>query len=110
MDVSIILSLIFTHWVADFAFQSDSMAIKKSSSNIWLGFHVMTYIIAFLWVWNVQFLVANALIHFGVDYVTSRATSYLWGKEDRHNFFVMIGFDQFIHISTLILTYSWFVT
>ena len=43
------------------------------------------------------------------DYFTSRATKKLWEKEEVRKFFMVIGLDQAIHITTLFLTYHWLV-
>ena len=37
------------------------------------------------------------ITHTIVDYITSRINKKLWESKQVHNFFVMIGFDQFIH-------------
>lgn len=49
----------------------------------------------------------NDLLHFGTDWVTSRMTASLWRQERVHDFFVIIGLDQFIHAITLIGTAWW---
>lgn len=100
-----IILLVWTHWFADFFLQTDWMAVNKSKSNKALLAHCAIYG-ACLIPFGFTFALLNALIHFGVDYCTSRWTSKLFAKGDRHNFFVVIGLDQAIHITTLILTYG----
>ena len=55
----------------------------------------------------VVWIVVNGALHFVTDAITSRITGYFWAKNDAHNFFVVIGFDQMIHyfclFGTLIL-------
>jgi membrane-bound metal-dependent hydrolase YbcI (DUF457 family) len=123
---TIILVQIFTiliiHWVADFIFQTEEMATNKSKSNYWLTKHVKTYMFvllpitlliiyfggtiygAFFW------LIINGSLHWCTDYITSRKTSKLYAAGDYHNFFVVIGFDQFIHYLCLFTTYSIFTS
>ena len=99
-----IIALIWIHFVADFMFQTDKIAIAKSSSNRALGLHVSLYTIPLFW-FGWKFALVNMVLHFATDYCTSRATTYLWKKGDRHNFFVVIGLDQAIHATCLYVTY-----
>ena len=108
IDIATIILLIWLHFVADFIMQSDYVAKNKSKSNKVLLQHVMLYSIPFFLIGPV-FALVNAALHFAVDYVTSRMTSYFWNKGKVHDFFVVIGLDQAIHLSTLILTYMWIV-
>lgn len=113
--------LIVTHWLADFVFQTDDMAKNKSKSNFWLSYHVMMYG-TIIWAFCIflvatqglrpdfnylKFALINTGSHFAIDYVTSRMTSKLWAKGEVHNFFVVIGFDQALHMLILVSTYNW---
>jgi len=91
------------HFLADFILQTDRMALNKSHSFKWLSVHAATYGIPFLLIgW--KYAIINAAYHWCVDAVTSRCTSYLWQKNERHWFFVVIGLDQSIHMTCLFLT------
>jgi hypothetical protein len=92
-----------------------SQAQNKSKNNVALGRHVGVYMAVLTltvpWIFPgdlidhtarwFTFVVVNSILHFCTDYVTSRITSKLYAKQDWHNFFVVVGFDQLIHQVTL---------
>lgn len=108
MSLLTLILLIWFHFIADFIFQTDNIALNKSKNNGVLLFHVLIYMLPFLF-FGIQFAIVNAILHFITDYFTSRITSFLWKHEERHWFFVVIGLDQAIHMTCLILTYLWLV-
>ncbi len=111
-----IVTLLFAHWVADFLFQTNAMALNKSISVKWLTLHVLTYmaimlIFVFLllpWETALIFAGVNGVLHWMTDFFTSKLTTAY--KDDRRNFFLIIGLDQFIHAATLILTFDYLQT
>ena len=116
-----IYGLIFTHWLADFVCQTDDMAKNKSKSNKWLGRHILAYsavisIFAIIAGYKLPgkywmtFVLINGAAHFVIDYFTSRASSACWARGQVHDFFVVIGFDQALHMATLYGTYHWLLT
>jgi hypothetical protein len=122
MPIAIVLWLAAAHFVADFVFQSDWVAVNKSKDMWALLAHVVTYSLVMfmlfaLWVEAPKdityrafaFVGLTAVFHFTTDAITSRITSYLWAKEERHWFFVTIGFDQLLHTIQLVLTYTWLI-
>jgi len=108
----LIYLIIWAHFVCDFVLQTNAMAQGKSSSNVWLGKHIGVYtgalFLSICWTAPLGSALAYALMngaaHFGVDYVTSRMTKKLWAEKRVHDFFVVIGADQAIHMSCLIAT------
>ena len=114
IDLDVVLLLLFTHWFADFVLQSDYIAQNKSTSNLVLFEHVLLYILPFAvlgWLIPVSllWLLTNFLAHYIIDYVTSRLNSRLWAKGKVHWFFVSVGFDQFLHVATLVVTYEYLI-
>lgn len=87
-----------------------------------LGMHVVTYTLATFAMLGFGFCVIgvtglsgetlfyfaalNGILHLFIDLTTSQFTGYFWKKKDTHNFFVVIGFDQFLHTSIIVLTYN----
>lgn len=113
MTIMTLLLMLWAHFIGDFILQSDKMALSKSSSNKWLSLHVLIYILPFvvvLWTWNFVwvYVLTNAVLHFVVDYITSRAASRLWKADKRHWFFVVIGLDQVLHLNILLVTFAYF--
>ena len=108
MKIEIILLLVWTHFFGVFIIQSDKMAQNKSKSCYWLLLHVIAYSIPFVF-FGWLFAAINWVANFITDYVSSRITSKLWEKKEVHWFFVFIGFNQALHITTLILTYKYLV-
>ena len=116
MDISIItvVVILWAHFVGDFILQSDYHAVNKSKSNLALFEHVLFYslpltLIGFLIPVSIAWIIANAVMHAAVDYVTSRITSKLWQQNKRHWFFVTIGADQSLHFTCLFVSYLWLV-
>jgi len=116
IQIETVLALSLAHWIFDFVFQTHWMATNKSKSNKALGAHVGVYTIGMLLFGSIflspfnafLFGISNGVLHFCVDWVTSRCTARLYTKGDFHNFFVVIGFDQFIHLATMLMTYYYF--
>lgn len=121
IELFTVIAILFAHFFADFQFQSDYMARKKSSSWGWLTTHVACYIavlgavllmilpevIKLNWSGFFLYLLINALAHWATDAISSRSAKYFYEQGDRHNFFVAIGFDQLLHTVTLITTWTW---
>jgi hypothetical protein len=101
-----IIYAMFAHWIADFIVQRHVWASSKWNSKIALTKHVASYT-AVMWLMLVWFgfgweaLLIGAL-HWPVDFVTSKITHKLYEKGDVHNFFVVVGFDQWLHFVTII--------
>ncbi len=116
ISLSKVLTILVVHFLADFCLQTHDQATMKSTSNKFLGYHVGTYsLIWFIasygllgdWWSAFWFAMTTFSLHFWTDYVTSRLTKHYFGKQDYHNGFVVVGFDQILHYLQLLLTYIW---
>jgi hypothetical protein len=100
------------HWLGDFKFQHHNMATRKSSSLWWLTLHILTYSTT-LWVLLLSvyihdpnkvaaYVAINGLLHFIIDFFTSKVTSHYHGKVGQENlYYSAIGFDQALHTMCL---------
>lgn len=112
--MTIPITWLVVHFVADFVLQSDWMAQNKSKRWDALGLHCIVYATCWAVFGFFSFRAAGgwfALItyitHFATDAVTSRINSRLWQAKQVHWFFVGIGADQVIHYATLAATGYW---
>lgn len=77
------------------------MALRKSSDVSELLKHSLVYGLSFLW-FGVAFSSLMFASHVVIDGVTSRVSKKLSQREDKHWFFVFLGFDQMLHLSFII--------
>lgn len=133
----LVVALVLGHFVGDFVLQTHWQASNKSKNNDALTRHVLTYTVAiavvsylffrFVPLW-VGFVAANGVVHWCVDWCTSRVSSRLFMEQfvaadfpkaaalvmrndfNPHNFFVVLGFDQLLHMLTLVFTTWIFLT
>jgi len=119
-----VLFFLFVHWIADFVLQNEKMALNKSTSNYWLGIHVTVYTLATISSWVILFsivglhttllqyvLAALAIfsMHFITDYITSRITGKYYKAKKNHEFFVTIGFDQWLHYVQIFTVFNYII-
>jgi hypothetical protein len=110
MNVGLLSWLFILHFIGDFILQSNWMALGKSKRFLPLMTHVLVYTCTF-WIGTAvfglspAFALINGLIHFPVDFNTSRLNSKLYALEDKRMFFVFLGLDQLIHAITIIFSY-----
>lgn len=113
-SISSFVLLLLVHWLADFALQTPEQANNKYNNPTALGAHVLTYgasmgvAIVCLFAGNHPgAMLACAVIvvlvsHFIIDGITSKLTHYLYQEKRYHDFFVVIGFDQLLHVLTIL--------
>lgn len=113
---STLIFVLLIHFLADFGMQTHEQATGKSTSLKWLTYHVGVYSIVWLlasWFYFDYFGIAlifaaiTFIAHWITDFITSRVGKPYWDKQDLHNGFVVVGFDQVLHylqlFGTLIL-------
>lgn len=103
-NATTVIAALFAHFLGDFILQTDWMAKNKSKNYRAFTAHLLSYTIPFWIPFGWKFTLVNVALHGAIDWVTSRVTSSLYAKGRIHDFFVVIGFDQFLHATCLILT------
>jgi hypothetical protein len=127
MELWIIFYIMLGHFFADFVCQTEEMATKKSKDMWWLSYHVGVYTtIMSFWTILLVMVIHGFILetsppstfflfslwcfifvgHWITDFISSKITSRLWKKGDTHNFFVVIGFDQWLHLVQLLIIYK----
>lgn len=119
----LIIYFLFVHWIGDFILQSREVANNKSKDFGALIVHSAIYFYTFWFACFPGFIetlgcriidfpifcLINGLSHLIIDFFTSKINAYLWSKQRIHGFFTCIGFDQFLHITILIVTLQIYV-
>lgn len=110
--------ILLLHWIFDFVCQTHYQSINKSKRFSVLLSHTLTYsglwaCIIFLLVLALNkpiellwFIPITFIAHTITDYLTSKLNAKLWRENKVHEFFVSIGFDQWLHCAQLLITYQ----
>ena len=111
---------LFVHFVVDFMLQRHEIAVNKWNSFPHLLCHAIEYSAGLLvgcsfFMGTQPFYMANLMLdkvfllagingasHLAIDFITSKFSHKYFSKQDWHNGFVVVGFDQFLHTSILI--------
>ena len=121
----IIISLLFFHWIADFIVQTRYQAENKNESEEALFIHCVTYSLVltmglFISVIIIKGIILTAIqlslfymsiyiLHFITDFITSRVTTYYYKTGKMKKFWVVIGFDQWLHVVQILFIYLTFI-
>jgi len=117
MQLNIIVTLLISHFIGDFVFQSRKMAENKSKSLPYLLLHIFVIIMSlnlpamiFKIAWFVP--IVYGLLHGMQDLFLWKFYKYLYSKLDRkvnyyedYWFYFTIGLDQLIHLIVLFLIF-----
>jgi hypothetical protein len=121
MTAHLIVFVLAAHYVGDFTLQTRWMARNKSEDFLALGSHAATYTATLVVLlggfatyfglmtgWEVVgYGLLNGAVHMAVDALTSRVSSHAHRVDDDPMFWNVIGFDQFIHATTLIYSLAY---
>jgi len=122
MNITIILILLFAHWIGDFMLQKEEWAVTKHNNFTNLQKHTAVYTLTisiFVGIWMLLqseiefrlislllFMLVTSIVHTIIDFITSKITHRLYDKGNMHVFFIVIGLDQLLHYIILILTFN----
>lgn len=124
VNLILVLFVMFCHWFSDFVCQTDYQATNKSTKITALLEHGACYglllfgslgvlmCIPFLPFTTVvptigalvKFSLINMVLHTMIDFFTSKVSSMYYKQQRFHEFFVTVGFDQFLHTVCLLST------
>jgi len=101
-----LLIIIWLHFIADFLFQPRQIAENKGKDLRVLILHCCMYSVLFFW-FGWKYALLNSTLHFIIDFHSSRAINYFWGRGNKWAGFAVIGLDQALHYTCLLTTYWW---
>lgn len=98
--------LMIVHYIADFLLQTRWMGENKSKNILALLSHILVYTISLCLVLPIGLAVANGVVHFLVDFISSRLGGLAYKKGNLYLFWAVIGLDQLLHVLCLNYTIS----
>ena len=117
INVIVIYFILIIHWLADFVFQTNWQQKNKHKNFKALLAHTAVYSLilyvpmqilqevgyfgAQYWYASLLFALIQFVTHTAIDAIASRINTILWNNKQVHEFFVSIGFDQFLHLCIL---------
>lgn len=104
ISIGVLMCIVVSHFIGDFVMQSNRMATNKSKDVAILTLHTIVYGLPFLWL-GIYFYVLTVILHWFVDFSTSRIASYFAGINNRYMFLVTTGIDQTLHMFALLYAY-----
>jgi|APFre7841882654_1041346.scaffolds.fasta_scaffold00999_12 hypothetical protein len=116
MNPGLIVWMLFAHFVADFLCQTEKMALNKSKNMMALLDHSVAdyvvllsmYLLYLFFITDVSkfnsLFFINFISHFIIDGISSRIYDWTWNNDKKRLFFKVLGFDQFLHVSILLVT------
>ena len=125
MNLTVLTVILFGHWLSDFVLQKNKKSTRKKIKYKNVK-HILPHTLLYTTILTIgvnllcitediycnyklsvfYFFTITYITHFITDLVVTKINSKFLKKNQRHNYIVMIGFDQFIHATTLILIYN----
>lgn len=124
ISINFIIGILLIHLIGDFFLQSRYIAENKSENIGVLIAHITIYTLSlyvglFIYIlifkdYNMittlmLYASINGILHFIVDFITSKINSKLYKQGKIYWFFVTIGCDQTIHFIILFWTYNFLI-
>lgn len=120
MNLIVIYTILFGHWISDFVLQRNKKKTKGKIKNknlkhilphTFLYTTILTILVFILQLFNIiepiysfvvlLFYFITFVTHFLTDFIVTKINEKFLRKNKRHEYFVTIGFDQFLHGSIL---------
>lgn len=115
IKISVILTILFFHFLGDTILQSSAMAKNKHKSHAALFKHAISYTIPWLlpayfwtdgnWALILAFMCITFGMHSALDYITCRMRDRCEKAQEERKKCVVMGIDQMLHYAQLFLTY-----
>jgi len=107
--VEFLIRVMLLHFVADFVCQPRVIGENKHKNAWLLLLHVGIYGLVLLTSLPLLLVLWNAVTHLFIDFLSSKLSHHLYEKEEHYWFWLVIGFDQFLHLTWLFLTVKWYM-
>lgn len=119
MNLLVINFIMIAHWIGDFLLQKNKKKTRKKIKNKNIKHllpHTLIYTLVLTFTvfilqlinnWNsnlILFFLITYTSHFIVDLIITKRNENILKRNDRHQYFLTIGIDQFLHYSILFAT------
>ena len=115
----VFISILFAHYIADFIMQPDRIARSKHDNFISLLQHAalygcsmyllvfipLTVVLMYSPISVLKYTAINTVAHLVCDFFSSKLSHKYFSKENYWAGFAVVGFDQFVHVVVLLLTF-----
>lgn len=103
MTISVVLLLVFLHFIGDFVLQEGIIRVYKSSNNKLLAIHCILYALPFSII-SLKLALVTSFLHFLSDYTLTDLSTKFWSDRDRSKYSLLQGFDQWLHLVVLLVS------